>query len=74
MYPDIVPGNAAWGTFNRPMHGTSPETARPFVAPTGAHDMYKAGEYMTLADKLWHCRSDTVYSPTEYAGAWEEVA
>lgn len=42
-YPDIVPGGAAWGTFNRPLHGTSPETARPFVAPTGAHDIYKAG-------------------------------
>lgn len=74
VYPDIVPGGTAWGTFHRPLHGTSPETAMPFVQPTGAHDIYKAGEYMTLADKLWRCRSDTAYSPTEYADAWEEAA
>ena len=72
VYPDVAPGAAAWGTFHRPLHGTSPETAMPFVQPTGAHDIYKAGEYMTLADKLWRCRSDTAYSPTEYADAWEE--
>ena len=28
VYPDIVPGNAAWFTFNRPYPGTSSETAR----------------------------------------------
>ena len=30
--PDIVPGNAAWFTFNKPYHGTSRETARNFSA------------------------------------------
>ncbi len=38
VYPDIKPGNSAWFTFWRPLHGKSPETARPFVAVQGAHD------------------------------------
>lgn len=73
VYPDIVPGVAAWGTFHRPLHGTSPETARPFVAPTGAHDMYKAGEYMTLDGALYRCVEDTAFSPAQYAAVWEAV-
>ena len=71
VYPDIKPGNAAWGTFHRPLHATAPEQARPFVQPTGAHDIYKAGEYMTLDGVLWKCKADTAYSPAEYADAWE---
>ena len=73
VYPDIVPGNAAWGTFHRPLHAAAPEQARPFVAPTGAHDIYKAGEYMTLDGTLYKCLQDTAYSPAEYAAAWEAV-
>ena len=73
VYPDIVPGNAAWGTFHRPLHATSPDTARPWVQPTGAHDIYKAGEYMTLDGVLYKCLQDTAYSPAEYAAAWEAV-
>ena len=74
VYPDIVPGNGAWHSFNRPLHGTAPDTARPFVPPVGAHDMYKAGEYMTLDDRLYRCLMDTVYAPAEYAPAWEAMA
>lgn len=73
VYPDIVPGNVAWGTFHRPLHATSPDTARPWVSPTGAHDQYKAGEYMTLDGTLYKCLTDTAYSPTEYTDAWETV-
>ena len=73
VYPDIVPGGTAWGTFHRPLHATSPDTARPWVQPTGAHDIYKAGEYMTLDGVLWKCLQDTAYSPAEYAAAWEAV-
>lgn len=73
VYPDIVPGAAAWGTFHRPLHATTPDLARPWAAPTGAHDMYKAGEYMTLGGALYKCLQDTAYSPAEYAAAWEEV-
>lgn len=73
VYPDITPDGAAWGTFHRPLHATRPETAQPWVAPTGAHDIYKAGEYMTLEGVLYKCLQDTAYSPTEYAAAWEVV-
>lgn len=66
--PDATP--ALWMQY----HGTSPETARPWIAPAGAHDMYKAGEYMIWTDGLtYHCLMDTVYSPTAYAQAWEQV-
>ena len=72
VYPDIIPGNAAWGTFHKPYHGTTPETAMPWVQPTGAHDMYLTGEYMIWEDGLIHkCISSTAYSPEEYGGAWE---
>lgn len=27
VYPDVIPENPAWFTFNRPLHGTTPETA-----------------------------------------------
>lgn len=73
VYSDIRPGEAAWYTFNRPLHGTTPETARPFVPVQGAHDMYRAGEYMTLDGVLWRCVSDTNFSPEEYPEAWEKI-
>lgn len=74
-YPDIKPGDPSWYTFNRPLHGTSPETARPWVAPMGAHDMYRAGEHMVYTDgKLYRCKSDTNFSPEDYPQAWESVS
>ena len=74
VYPDIIPGSAAWGTFHKPYHGTTKETALLWVAPTGAHDMYLAGEYMIWTDGLiYKCLSSTAYSPEDYAGAWEVV-
>jgi len=72
VYPDIIPGNAAWGTFHKPYHGTTPETVMPWVQPTGAHDMYQTGEYMIWEDGMvYKCLSSTAYSPEEYGGAWE---
>lgn len=72
VYPDIKPGNSAWFTFWRPLHSKTAETARPWVAPTGAHDIYKSGEYMVFTDnKIYKCKSDTNFSPTDYAQAWE---
>ena len=65
--PDITP--ALWMQY----HGTSNETARPWVAPTGAHDMYKKDEYMIWTDgSIYRCIVDTIYSPTDYALAWEK--
>jgi len=72
VYPDIKPNNAAWFTFWRPLHGKSPETARPFVPVQGAHDMYHTGEYAYFNGKLYKCIQDTAYSPEDYARAWQE--
>lgn len=74
VYPDIIPGNSAWFTFNRPLHGTTPETARPWVAPMGAHDLYRYGEYMIWSDAaVYRCiaANGTNFSPADYPGGWE---
>lgn len=71
VYPDIVPGNAAWHTFNKPLHGTSRETARDFVQPTGAHDIYKKGEWAVQGGKFTKANQDTTYSLVEYPQAWD---
>lgn len=74
VYPDIIPGNPAWFTFNRPLHGTTPETAQPWIKPQGSHDMYHIGEYMVYINGLlYKCIFDTNYSPEEYAQAWEMI-
>ena len=76
VYPDIRPGEAAWYTFNRPLHGTSPETARPWVKPQhGTTDIYHAGECMIWTDGTIHrCLRDTNFSPEEYPADWEIVS
>ena len=76
IYPDITPDNPqTWANFWRPLHGTSIETARPWTKPVaGTTDMYHIGEYMVYTDgKIYKCLADTVYSPEEYAVAWEIV-
>lgn len=72
VYPDIIPGNSAWFTFNRPLHGKTPETAQPWIKPQGSHDIYRTGEYMVYINGLtYKCVSDTNFSPEEYAQAWQ---
>lgn len=57
-----------------PYHGTDKDSAYPWAEPTGAHDMYKAGEYMTYTDGLiYRCTADTNFSPEAYGQAWEKV-
>ena len=59
-----------WASY----HATQTQYALPYVAPTGAHDMYKVGEYMIWTDgTIMKCIQDTAYSPTEYAQAWETI-
>lgn len=72
-FPDIKPGDPSWHTFNRPLHGKSPETARPWVKPEhGTTDVYKVGEYMIWTDgKIYTPTRDTNYSPEEYAPDWK---
>lgn len=71
VYPDITPDNAVWYTFWKPLHGKSPETARPWVKPQGAHDMYQTGEYMTYNGELYKCVESTNFNLDEYGQAWE---
>lgn len=59
-------------TLWKPWHSRSAEYALPWERPVGAHDMYKAGEYMIWTDKsIKKCIEDTSYSPDEYPQAWE---
>jgi hypothetical protein len=73
VYPDIVPGGAAWGTFWIPFHGTSVETALPFVQPTGAHDMYLSDEYAVFDVGVKKCIRDTAYTYIDDPTAWEDA-
>lgn len=76
-YKCVQAHDGAWNPAETPAlwmqyHGTSAASARPWVAPTGAHDMYKAGEFMVWTDgTVYRCLTDTAYSPADYAQAWE---
>lgn len=53
-------------------HGTTPETARPFLAE--GHNPYMAGHYCTEGDVTSKCIQDnTVHAPSVLPGAWETV-
>ena len=61
-------------TLWKPWHSRKKEYALPWEAPTGAHDMYHAGEYMIWTDgTVKKCIQDTNFSPTEYPQAWEDA-
>lgn len=61
-------------TLWKPWHSRSVEYALPWEQPTGAHDMYKAGEYMIWTDgSVKKCVQDTNFSPDEYKQAWEDA-
>lgn len=67
--PDWTPAAAPalWAQY----HGTGPDSARPYVAPSGAQDMYRAGEWALWEGAAYRCTADTAYSPGEYPAAWE---
>ena len=71
-HPDVTPENSAWYTFWRPLHGKTPETARPWLKPQhGTTDIYHIGECMIYTDgKVYQCQRDTDFSPEEYAADW----
>lgn len=73
VYPDIKPDSSAWYTFNIPLHGTTPETALPFVPPMEAESRYKTGEYMIYNGSTYMCVRDTAYSPDDDASAWSKM-
>lgn len=56
----------------KPWHSRKKEYALPYEAPTGAHDMYKAGEFAIWTDSLtYRCKENTNFSPEDYPQAWE---
>ena len=67
--PDATP--ALWA----PYHGTSVETARPYVAPTGAQDAYAKGEYVIYGGKVYVSKIDAnTWTPDAYPQGWTLVA
>ena len=53
-------------------HGTTPETARPFVAE--GHNPYMTGHYCTENGAAYLCKQDnTVHAPSVLPDAWEIV-
>ncbi len=72
VYPDIAPGNQAWYTFNKPLHGTTRETAREFIQPqAGTVDIYHTGEWCIFEGKACKAKRDTNFSPKDYPADWE---
>lgn len=54
-------------------HGTTPETARPFLAE--GHNPYHKGHYCIENDVVFLCLADnTVHAPSVLASAWEVVS
>lgn len=55
-----------------PYHATTSKRALPWVAPTGTHDAYQAGEYMRWTDEqIYRCTADaTVHGPDVLPSAW----
>ncbi|RKJ79704.1 hypothetical protein D7X33_07450 [Butyricicoccus sp. 1XD8-22] len=70
--PDWSPSKypALWA----PYHGTTPETALPWIAPTGAHDLYKQGECIVWTDgRTLRAVQDTNFSPDDLLAAWADA-
>lgn len=61
-------------TLWKPYHSRQAKWALPWIQPTGAHDMYKTGEYMVYTDgKTYLANQDTNFSPDDYPAAWDQV-
>lgn len=70
-YPDITPDGSAWRTFWIPFHGTTPETAQNWIAPSGAHDAYNAGDIVNYNVTLYQSTiNGNVWSPDVYPAGW----
>lgn len=54
-------------------HGTTIETARPWIQPLGSEDIYKIDEYVIWEDKIYKCLANTNFDPITYPVAWELI-
>lgn len=75
-YPDINPDKSqTWANFWKPLHGTTPKTARPWTKPVaGTTDMYLVGEYAIFDNVVAKAKRNTVYSLLEYPDDWEIIS
>lgn len=70
--PDIEPGKSPAQWF--PYHSKSPEYAKPYVPPQGAHDAYQEGEHCIYDGKLYMSKINAnTWTPTGYPQGWELV-
>lgn len=66
---DIVPGNspAHWTAY----HGTHRKHAKPFIQPTGAHDVYLKGEWCVFESDYYENIADSnAFSPADNPKGW----
>lgn len=64
LQPSLTP--TIWTHY----HGTTPETARPFIQE--GHNPYMIGHYCTFNGEVKRCILDNnIYSPADYSAAWE---
>lgn len=55
--------------------GTAPTTVPAYIQPTGAHDAYPKGAYITFEGKVYKSLIPAnVWTPTAYARGWEQVS
>lgn len=66
----VIPGQSPSHWYA--CHGESREYAKPYVPPAGAHDAYRAGEWMIYRQRRYRCLEDaTVHDPDTHPAAWE---
>ena len=60
-----------WGRY----HGTDANHALPYMAPTGAHDAYMAGEFVIFEDEvIYECLIDnTIFDPATLPDNWKAM-
>lgn len=65
--------NLSVSTIWKPYHGKDINHAYPWAQPSGAHDLYKTGEFMTYTDGfIYRCLSDTAFGPDQAESFWEK--
>lgn len=70
LHPDW---NLSTPTIWKPYHGKNANHAYPWAKPSGAHDLYKSGEFMTFTDgAIYKALEDTAFSPIDLPSAWEK--
>lgn len=61
------PGESGW-------HQQTADGVLEWVAPTGAHDVYRTGQVVRYRDRLYRAKLDNIaHSPDEYPAGWDQV-